>query len=79
MDGIPIPTLRSPRLVLRRFFANDHRHLLDMANDSEVTRYLNEGPPPSAGGSLAAHGGRTRAMGLAWIRYDAGRRPRGIC
>jgi hypothetical protein len=23
MDGISIPTLKSPRLVLRRFFAND--------------------------------------------------------
>jgi RimJ/RimL family protein N-acetyltransferase len=45
---IRIPTLRSPRLTLRALRADDHKHLLAMAHDPEVTRYLNEGPPHSA-------------------------------
>jgi len=49
MDGIYIPTLKSPRLTLRAFCADDLEHLLAMANDPEVTRHLHEGPAPSAG------------------------------
>lgn len=48
MDGIPIPTLRSPRLTLRALCAADHGPLLAMSGDAGVTRHLNEGPPPSA-------------------------------
>jgi RimJ/RimL family protein N-acetyltransferase len=48
MDGIPIPILRSRRLTLRRLRVDDHPRLFAMANDVEVTRYLNEGSPPSA-------------------------------
>jgi RimJ/RimL family protein N-acetyltransferase len=48
-DGIYIPTLRSSRLVLRALCADDHSHLLALATDPEVTRYMREGPPPSAG------------------------------
>lgn len=47
MDGIPIPILRSSRLVLRRLCAEDHPHLLAMVNDAEVRRFSTN-PPPSA-------------------------------
>jgi [ribosomal protein S5]-alanine N-acetyltransferase len=49
MHGIHIPTLRSARLTLRALCADDHKHLLAMASDAEVTRHLYEGPSPSAG------------------------------
>ena len=51
MEGaaIYVPTLKSPRLMLRALRPDDHMHLLAMAQDPEVTRHLNEGPPPSAG------------------------------
>ena len=45
MDGIPIPTLKSSRLVLRRLRPDDHPHLFAMASDPEVTQFLNEAPP----------------------------------
>jgi RimJ/RimL family protein N-acetyltransferase len=45
--SIFIPSLKSPRLVLRALRVDDHPHLLEMAHDAEVTRHLNEGPPPS--------------------------------
>lgn len=34
--------------MLRTLCAADHAPLLAMAHDAEVTRYLHEGPPPSA-------------------------------
>jgi [ribosomal protein S5]-alanine N-acetyltransferase len=49
MNGIFIPTLRSARLTLRAFCADDHKHLLAMANDVEVVRHLYEGLSPSPG------------------------------
>ena len=49
MDGIHIPALRSSRLTLRALCADDHPHLLALAHDPEVMRYMHEGPPPSAG------------------------------
>lgn len=51
MTCIEIPTLRSARLVLRAFTADDLPHLHAMALDAEVTRYLGkdgaDGPPPT--------------------------------
>jgi RimJ/RimL family protein N-acetyltransferase len=49
MAGInSVPTLKSCRLVLRALRADDHPHLLALARDPDVTRYMHEGPPPSA-------------------------------
>ena len=47
--NIHIPTLRSTRLILRAIRADDHERLFAMAHDPEVTRHLNEGPPPTEG------------------------------
>ncbi len=52
MTRIEIPTLRSARLVLRAFSADDLPHLHAMALDAEVTRHLGkdggtDGPPPT--------------------------------
>lgn len=51
MTRIEIPTLRSARLVLRAFSADDLSHLHAMALDAEVTRHLGkdgaDGPPPT--------------------------------
>lgn len=44
-----IPVLQSSRLTLRSIRAEDHPQLLAMSHDAEVTQYLNEGEPPSAG------------------------------
>ena len=43
-----VPILRSPRPMSRALCAADHAALLAMAHDAEVTRYLHEGPAPSA-------------------------------
>lgn len=47
MNGIPI--LRTDRLTLRAICSEDHAGLLAMSHDVDVTRYLNEGDPPSPG------------------------------
>jgi len=44
MDGIHIPALRSSRLTLRALCADDHPHLLALAHDPEVMRYIRDGP-----------------------------------
>ncbi|MBB4000482.1 GNAT family N-acetyltransferase [Aureimonas pseudogalii] len=41
------PVLSSHRLKLRSLHETDHKALLDLARDDEVTRYLHEGPTPS--------------------------------
>jgi RimJ/RimL family protein N-acetyltransferase len=48
MTSAPIPILRSSRLTLRGLCEADRAPLLAMAHDAEVTRYLHEGPAPSA-------------------------------
>jgi [ribosomal protein S5]-alanine N-acetyltransferase len=47
VDAIFIPTLKSPRLTLRAFRADDLAPLLSMSCDPKVTRHLHEGPFPS--------------------------------
>mgnify|MGYP001794065849 CR=1 FL=1 len=69
MDDISIPTLRSSRLVLRALHADDHPHMLALANDSEVARHMHEGPPPSAG----RHPGLPHTQGRAQARAQRGR------
>jgi RimJ/RimL family protein N-acetyltransferase len=41
-----IPTLKSSRLTLRAIRADDLGHLVAMSQDSEITKYLHEGPAP---------------------------------
>jgi RimJ/RimL family protein N-acetyltransferase len=44
-----IPNLHTARLTLRAIRASDHADLLALARDSEVMRFMHEGPVPSAG------------------------------
>lgn len=48
MTLAPIPVLRSHRLTLRALCQADTASLVTIAHDAEVTRYLHEGPAPSA-------------------------------
>lgn len=48
MQSASIPVLSSARLMLRPVSMADHAPLLAIAQDSDVTRYLHEGPEPSA-------------------------------
>ena len=48
MQSASIPVLSSPRLMLRPVSMADHAPLLAIAQDADVTRYLHEGPEPSA-------------------------------
>lgn len=63
-----IPVLRSARLTLRGFAAEDHRHLLALAQDPRVGGFLHEGPPPSAEEVTAR---MTRAH-AHWARHGYG-------
>jgi [ribosomal protein S5]-alanine N-acetyltransferase len=68
MEPARVPVLRSFRLVLRPLCAADHAPLLAMAQDAEVTRYLHEGPAPSA---EDVHGRIARAV-EQWERRGYG-------
>lgn len=48
MGCTTIPILSSERLTLRAFCADDQAPLLALAHDPDVTRFLNEGEPPTA-------------------------------
>ena len=48
MTELKIPVLRSAHLALRAIRASDHASLLALAQDPDVSRFMHEGPPPSA-------------------------------
>jgi [ribosomal protein S5]-alanine N-acetyltransferase len=48
MQSASIPVLSSARLMLRPVSMAHHGPLLAIAQDADVTRYLHEGPEPSA-------------------------------
>ena len=77
MTTTSVPVLRSARLTLRGLRESDHAALLDLARDTDVARYLHEGPPPSAA-DIAARVARAqthwelRGYGMMAVDDDRG-------